>query len=74
MGKISNQVFVVEMRTDKTTFDEWLKEHDREVRNKVIDDFIEELEEHEQLNWIDNQEYGITWDDINTVAEKVNQQ
>lgn len=43
MGKVNNQVFIVEMRTDKETFEEWLEEHDKEVRNNVIEDFAEHL-------------------------------
>ena len=45
MGKIYNQMFVVEMRTDKSTFEEWLKEHDEEIHNDAIDIFMEELQE-----------------------------
>lgn len=45
MGKVSNQVFIVETRTDKETFEEWLEEHDKEVRNKAIDEFVEQLKD-----------------------------
>lgn len=39
--------------------------------NKAIDDFVKKLEEHQQENWIDNLEYGITWNDIEQVAEQL---
>ena len=39
--------------------------------NKAIDDFIKKLEEHEHNNWVDHLEYGITWDDIEQIAEKL---
>lgn len=39
--------------------------------NKAIDDFIKKLEEHEHKNWIDNLEYGITWSDIEQIAEEL---
>lgn len=39
--------------------------------NKAIDDFVKKLEEHQQENWIDNLEYGITFSDIEQVAEQL---
>lgn len=45
--------------------------HDREIRNKAIDEFVGRLEKHTQENWIDHQEYGITWADIEQVAEQL---
>lgn len=41
------------------------------IRNKAIDDFVKKLEEHQQENWIDNLEYGITFSDIEQVAEQL---
>ena len=41
------------------------------IRNKTIDEFIIRLEKHTQENWIDHQEYGITWADIEQVAEQM---
>lgn len=38
---------------------------------KGIDDFVETLNRHEQENWIDHMEYGITWSDIELVAKKL---
>lgn len=38
---------------------------------KAIDDFVKKLEEHQQENWVDNLEYGITWNDIEQVAEQL---
>lgn len=39
--------------------------------NEAIDDFIKKLEEHEHKNWIDNLEYGITWNDIEQIAKEL---
>ena len=39
--------------------------------NKAIDDFVKALEKHQQENWVDNLEYGITFDDIEQVAEQL---
>ena len=33
-----SKMFVIRIKTDKSTFEEWLEEHDKEVRNKAIDD------------------------------------
>lgn len=43
----------------------------QEIRNMVIDDFISRLEKHTQENWIDHQEYGITWSDIEQIVEEM---
>lgn len=37
----------------------------------AIDEFISRLEKHTQENWIDHQEYGITWADIKQIAEEM---
>lgn len=42
-----------------------------EIRAKAIDEFVDKLEKHEQENWIDHQEYGITWSDIEKIAEQM---
>ena len=39
--------------------------------NKAIDDFIKKLEEHEHNNWVDHLEYGITWNDIEQIANEL---
>ena len=44
---------------------------EQEIRNKAIDEFVERLKKHEQENWIDHQEYGITWEDIEQIAEEL---
>ena len=54
---------------DAPEFD--LKKNNTEIRNKAIDDFVKKLEEHQQENWIDNLEYGITFSDIEQVAEQL---
>ena len=48
-----------------------LAKENQEIRNKTIDEFVERLEKHEQENWIDHQEYGITWADIERIAEEM---
>ena len=45
--------------------------HDREIREKIVDEFVSRLEKHEQENWTDHQEYGITWSDIEMIAEQL---
>ena len=45
--------------------------YDRVIRNNTIDEFISRLEKHTQENWIDHQEYGITWADIEQIAEQM---
>ena len=44
---------------------------EKEIREKAIDEFIIRLEMHTQENWIDHQEYGITWSDIEMIAEQL---
>lgn len=55
-------------------YDELIKKlngHDAEIRNKTIDEFVSRLEKHEQENWIDHQEYGITFADIEHIAKQM---
>ena len=33
---MSKQTFIVDIDTDKATFEEWIKEHDKEVRAETI--------------------------------------
>ena len=42
-----------------------------EIRAKAIDEFVSRLEKHEQENWVDHHEYGITWSDIKQIAEQM---
>lgn len=44
---------------------------EKEIRAKTIDEFVERLTKYEQENWIDHQEYGITWSDIEKIAEEM---
>ena len=55
-------------RTIVTT-DTGLKEIKRREKNKAIDEFVSRLDKHKQ--WMDNLEYGITWDDIELVAKQI---
>ena len=55
-----------------------VKQFETEIRNKAIDEFISRLEKHKQENWIDHHEYriyhyeyGITWSDIEKIAEEM---
>lgn len=45
-----------------------------EIRAEAIDEFVNALEKHQQENWIDNLEYGITFADIEEVAEQLKEQ
>ena len=40
-------------------------------RADAIEEFVKALEEHQQKNWIDNLEYGITFADIEEVAKQL---
>ena len=67
-----------ELRKQKDKFDENIKFFNEinlkchnQGYNKAIDDFIKKLEEHEHNNWVDNLEYGITWNDIEQIAEEL---
>ena len=42
-----------------------------EIREKAISDFLKALEEHTQKNWIDHHDYGITWTDLEEIAEQL---
>ena len=53
------------------TFDNGFNQGEKYGYNKAIDDFIKKLEEHEHNNWVDHLEYGITWDDIEQIANKL---
>ena len=66
MGKISKQTFIVEVATDKDSFEDWLAEKCSEIYNMAIDDFVEAIDEE------DRDEYLV--DDmrrIEELAEKV---
>lgn len=43
MGLISNRVFVVEMRTDKVTFEEWINEHDKKIKEEIINNISKQI-------------------------------
>jgi NACalpha-BTF3-like transcription factor len=42
-----------------------------QIRSKSIDEFVSRLEKHDQENWVDHQEYGITWSDIELIVEQM---
>lgn len=44
---------------------------EKKIRIKTLDEFISRLKKYEQENWIDHQEYGITWSDIELIAEQM---
>lgn len=43
----------------------------KEAYNKAIDDFLDSLDKHTQENWVEHQEYGMTWSDIERIAEQL---
>ena len=45
--------------------------NEAEIRAKAIKDFLDVLLEHETKNWVDHLEYGITWADLEFVAEQL---
>ena len=45
-----------------------------EIRAMAISDFLKALEELTQKNWIDHLEYGITWADLEEVAEQLKEE
>lgn len=55
------------------TTDTGLKEIKRREKIKAIDEFVDRLDKHMQENWVSNLEYGITWDDIELIAEQIKQ-
>ena len=63
LGRLGNKGFI--------TIGQTIEEFKEEIRNKAIDEFMDRLEKHTQENWIDHQEYGITWSDIKIVAERL---
>lgn len=39
--------------------------------NKALDDFVVAIEKHQQENWISNLEYGLTFDDLESVKNEL---
>lgn len=48
MGKISKQTFIVEVATDKDSFEDWLAEKCSEIYNMAIDDLVEAIDEEDR--------------------------
>ena len=53
MGKISKQTFIVEVATDKDSFEDWLAEKCSEIYNMAIDDFVEAIDEVDDMRRIE---------------------
>lgn len=51
--------------------DEDIEKARADERAKVLDEFEARLEKHQQDNWVDNLEYGITFADIDEVIEEM---
>lgn len=66
MGKISKQTFIVEVATDKDSFEDWLAEKCSEIYNMAIDDFIEVIDEEDRKDPL-----ILDMDTIEELAEKV---
>lgn len=43
----------------------------RVIYNQALEDFKVSLEKHQQENWIDNLEYGITFADVESVIDEL---
>lgn len=66
MGKISKQTFIVEVATDKDSFEDWLAEKCSEIYNMAINDFIEAIDEEDRKDSL-----ILDMDTIEELAEKV---
>ena len=66
MGKVSKQTFIVEVATDKDTFEDWLAEKCAEIYNMAIDDFVEAIDEEDR-----KEPLILDMDTIEELAEKV---
>jgi hypothetical protein len=40
-------------------------------KTDIIKEFLQRLEKQQQENWIDNLEYGITWNDLEKIAKEM---
>ena len=66
MGKISKQTFIVEVATDKDSFEDWLAEKCSEIYNMAIDNFVEAIDEEDR-----KESLILDKDTIEELAEKV---
>lgn len=73
MGKISKQTFVVEVATDKETFEGWLEEKIQEIYCMAVDDFKEKaIEAFERFDALHGYPSVADCDDIlNDVATDI---
>lgn len=62
---------ICERNNDLLISSEDVKKLARSERNNAIDEFVNRLEKHQQENWVDNLEYGITWSDIELIAKQM---
>lgn len=66
MGKINKQTFIVEVATDKDSFEDWLAEKCSEIYNMAIDDLVEAIDEEDRKDPL-----ILDMDTIEELAEKV---
>jgi hypothetical protein len=71
---ILNEVRDVGVTVDKNELIKALQ-YDRSQYEKGksdgIKEFLQRLEKHQKENWIDNLEYGITWNDLEKIAKEM---
>ena len=66
-----NEHFLYGIETAKELLEDTPTVTEAEIRAKAISDFLKALEELTKKNWIDHLEYGITWADLESVAEQL---
>ena len=69
-----NEHFINGIETAKELLEDMPTTTEAEIRAKAIKDFLDKLLEHETENWVDHQEYGITWADLELVAEQLKEE
>lgn len=69
-----NEHFLYGIETAKELLEDMPTTTEAEIRAKAIKDFLDKLLEHETENWVDHQEYGITWADLELVAEQLKEE
>ena len=62
---------LMEYRSDVKVVDATLRDGGLVNDFYFTDEFVKALETYEQENWIEHLEYGITFNDIETVAEQL---
>lgn len=75
---MNNQTFIVGINTDRAIFEEWIDEHDKQIREDVIDEVFESLvdeisETEHHIETEDGDTYGLTSNELCGCIERVKQ-